>query len=284
MSSRPVGKCVNFQACSKADSREAIPVAARDANPVCPNCSQPLLITTPIVNPRRNAAVAIGIVSILLLVGLGVALKHYLTSGSGTTVAVPTTIPTSGSSGQAAVPTTLPRSVVAAAGNPASTSRPGKAVPTVAGAAPKNASRGRAGANAGGSIRTTVTAPVDAPAAYTDLVHTADKLDFALYFQRDSGILDTKAHADLRRLEALLKTDAYRARKVLVAGFADNTGDPGYSRFLSGQRAQAVAAQLTSQGVNVAQTFGFGQIAPVGDNATREGREKNRRVEVFVAH
>jgi phosphate transport system substrate-binding protein len=118
---------------------------------------------------------------------------------------------------------------------------------------------------------------------YANLLRTTDKVDFAVHFRPDSGILDDKANVDLGRLVPLLKTDRHRARKVFVAGFADNTGEPDYSIFLSTKRAQNVAALLTSQGVTVAQTFGFGQVAPVGDNATREGREKNRRVEIFMA-
>jgi outer membrane protein OmpA-like peptidoglycan-associated protein len=255
MSTRPVGKCVNFRLCPKADSRQAIPVAARDANRVCPDCSEPLLVSTPVVDRRRNALVAVGIIAVLLFAGLGFALRHYLTSGSIARVAIPATIPVSAAAvANRSVKTTSQRNV----------NRVGFV------AAPPLRSR-------------TVTIPADAPPAYANLLRTADKVDFALYFKRDSDILDNKANVDVGRLVSLLKTDGYRARKVLVAGFADNTGDPEYSRFLSAKRAQTAAAELASQGVTVAQTFGFGQVAPIRDNATPEGREKNRRVEIFIA-
>jgi outer membrane protein OmpA-like peptidoglycan-associated protein len=257
MSTRPVGKCVNFQLCSQADSRQAIPLPARDANPVCPNCSQPLLVTTPVVNPRRNALVAVGIVAVLLFVGLGFALRHYFTSGSSARVAIPAAIPVSAVPvANSSVRTTSPRNV----------ERVG-VVGTVA--APPLRSR-------------TVSIPADSPPEYANLLRAAEPVDFALSFKRDSDILDNTANVDVGRLVSLLKTAGYPAHKVFVAGFADNTGDPEYSRFLSAKRAQTVAAELAAHGVTVAQTFGFGQVAPIGDNATPEGREKNRRVEIFV--
>jgi len=285
MSTRPVGKCVNFRQCPKADNREDIPVTAHEENPVCPNCGQPLLVSTPIVNPRRNALVAAGIVVVLLLIGLGFTVKQFLRQGTNApAVAVPAATPsaavaveTESAPAATSAPTASPggsvKAAAAAAGKPANSSAPVAAAHT-AGVATPAPTPGQ---------RQPVTIPPDAPSAYTGLTRTADKLDVAFYFRRDSGLLNKRGDADVVRLVSLLKTDPYRNRKVFVAGFADNSGAPDYSRFLSGERAQTVAAALTAQGVAVAHTFGFGQIAPVGDNATREGREKNRRVEVFVA-
>jgi outer membrane protein OmpA-like peptidoglycan-associated protein len=269
MSSAPVGKCINFRVCAKADRREPIAVAARDANPICPICSEPLLLSTTIVNPRRNAFVAVGIVTLMLIVGVGLALRHYLTSGSIARAAVP-----------AAVAANVPRSasavtVAAGPGAPApareQTRRPSNAhrLDGVLAALPPR--------SPGAGIS------ADAPSAYADLVRTARKVDVALYFQRGSGSLDDQANSDVSRLASALKADTLRGGKVVVAGFADNTGDPEYSKALSAKRAARVAAKLTAQGVTVSQTLGFGQNAPIGDNATRAGREANRRVEIFIA-
>jgi outer membrane protein OmpA-like peptidoglycan-associated protein len=273
-----------------ADSGQAFPIAARDANPVCPDCGEPLLVSTPVVNPRRNAFVAAGVVALLVLVGLGFALKHYFAGSSIASVAVPTTVPASSAAvaNNSSGPTSAPS--VAAATN--SSAKPTSA-PNVAAAnhsatparAPSVNRVGLAGGVASPPPQShTATIPVGAPPVYADLRRTADKLDFTFHFGRGSDSLDDEANVDIGRLTSLLKTEAYRARKVLIAGFADNTGDPGYSKFLSAQRAQTVAAELASQGVSVAKTFGFGQVAPIGDNATRAGREQNRRVEIFVAH
>ena len=274
MSSRTVGKCVNFRKCPKADSREAIPVAARDANPVCPNCGHSLLISTPVVHPRRNVLVAAGVVAALLLVAIGFAVSHYLTRGASERVAVP---------GLAASPAAVSSAPVADAGTPAGVSSP----PIPVSSTPlQRAGKPGAVANerAAPTNRNTVDRAVAAGArpVYSSLIRTADKVSVAVHFGRGSDTLEDRANSDLSRLASLLQTDRYRNRKVIVAGFADDTGDAEYSSFLSAKRAQTVGAVLASHGVNVARTFGFGQAIPIGNNATRVGREKNRRVEIFV--
>ena len=52
---------------------------------------------------------------------------------------------------------------------------------------------------------------------------------------------------------------------------------------LSERRAQAAAAYLENQGITDISTIGRGESSPVADNGTREGRAKNRRVEIVIA-
>lgn len=70
--------------------------------------------------------------------------------------------------------------------------------------------------------------------------------------------------------------------KVLLQGHADNVGSAAYNRKLSEKRAKAVAAYLISKGVPSKRlsTIGAGSSSPVADNATAEGRARNRRVEI----
>jgi OmpA-OmpF porin, OOP family len=71
---------------------------------------------------------------------------------------------------------------------------------------------------------------------------------------------------------------------VIAVGHTDSTGAAGYNQKLSNRRAEAVKAYLVSKGIesNRIYTEGKGLTQPVADNATREGRAKNRRVEVEV--
>jgi len=68
--------------------------------------------------------------------------------------------------------------------------------------------------------------------------------------------------------------------KVEVVGHTDSTGPEAYNQMLSERRAQAAADYLGSKGVMNTTVKGMGENAPVADNATREGRAMNRRVEI----
>jgi OmpA-OmpF porin, OOP family len=68
----------------------------------------------------------------------------------------------------------------------------------------------------------------------------------------------------------------------VVAGHTDNVGSDAINTPLSRQRAEAVAAWLTSKGVDRSRLIaaGFGSKKPVADNSAEEGRAKNRRVDL----
>ena len=70
---------------------------------------------------------------------------------------------------------------------------------------------------------------------------------------------------------------------ITVEGATDSTGDAEYNYALSQRRADAVIQYLASQhNVPAYKIYliGLGKDKPVESNATREGRAKNRRVEV----
>ena len=74
--------------------------------------------------------------------------------------------------------------------------------------------------------------------------------------------------------------------KVEVGGHTDNTGDAATNLKLSDERANAVRNKLTELGVatDALSAKGYGDTKPVADNATEEGRAKNRRIEFTVQH
>jgi outer membrane protein OmpA-like peptidoglycan-associated protein len=51
---------------------------------------------------------------------------------------------------------------------------------------------------------------------------------------------------------------------------------------LSKSRAKAVADQFAPRGLDVGLSTGFGSTLPVASNATEDGRQKNRRVEIWL--
>jgi OOP family OmpA-OmpF porin len=70
--------------------------------------------------------------------------------------------------------------------------------------------------------------------------------------------------------------------KVEVDGHTDSTGTAAYNKTLSVKRAKAIKDHFVSRGIdtNRLTTKGFGFTNPAASNETKEGRAKNRRVEL----
>ena len=71
---------------------------------------------------------------------------------------------------------------------------------------------------------------------------------------------------------------------VIAIGHTDSIGSDAYNQKLSVRRAESVKAYLVSKGVepNRIYTEGKGEKQPVASNKTKDGRQKNRRVEIEV--
>jgi len=117
-------------------------------------------------------------------------------------------------------------------------------------------------------------APVAAVAPAPKLVLEGVNFDFdkATLRQDDIGTLDD----DVATLKSWGDVD------IEVAGHTDSMGSDAYNMKLSQQRAGAVRNFLISKGVAADRLTakGYGESQAVADNATEEGRFKNRRVEL----
>ena len=71
---------------------------------------------------------------------------------------------------------------------------------------------------------------------------------------------------------------------VEVAGHTDSDGAAEYNAGLSERRAKSVLNYLVDRGANAANLTakGYGEAEPVADNGTREGKARNRRVELRI--
>lgn len=76
----------------------------------------------------------------------------------------------------------------------------------------------------------------------------------------------------------------YPQTRIVVVGHTDSVGSEQYNLELSLRRANAVADYLMSRNVMRSRvgTEGRGELEPIADNATTQGRAKNRRVEIYV--
>jgi OOP family OmpA-OmpF porin len=71
---------------------------------------------------------------------------------------------------------------------------------------------------------------------------------------------------------------------VGIYGHTDSDGPEIYNQKLSQRRAESIRQYLISRGVPAGKisSYGEGELKPIADNATREGRAKNRRVEIEI--
>jgi phosphate transport system substrate-binding protein len=119
--------------------------------------------------------------------------------------------------------------------------------------------------------------------AYRESVRGACRLSIDFRFDRGSTRLDTRALGDLRRIAGFLgRTGSAPPRSIVLLGFSDGRGARAENIALSEERASIVASQLRARGLHVAVARGFGADMPVADDATDEGRERNRRVEIWL--
>jgi OOP family OmpA-OmpF porin len=84
--------------------------------------------------------------------------------------------------------------------------------------------------------------------------------------------------------KSVLKIRGVNLEVIIAVGHTDSIGTVAYNQRLSVRRAEAVKAFLVSKGIerNRVYTEGKGKSQPVADNKTKEGRAKNRRVEIEV--
>jgi outer membrane protein OmpA-like peptidoglycan-associated protein len=121
-------------------------------------------------------------------------------------------------------------------------------------------------------------------------IEVARTSDNQLKLQVPSDISFDTGRADLKpELRTVLDRFAQglsddRTLNVRVIGHTDSTGSDALNEKLSVERAGSVRDYLSDRGVNRAriEIAGRGEREPVADNATPEGRAKNRRVEIFL--
>jgi outer membrane protein OmpA-like peptidoglycan-associated protein len=129
-----------------------------------------------------------------------------------------------------------------------------------------------------GCPETKTTEPVLTAEEKETLKEAFDNLEF----ETGKAIIAQKSLPSLKELaEILLKRNTY---KLEISGHTDNVGNANANLQLSKQRAEAVKAFLVKEKVPVIRlkAQGFGQSKPLTNNATPEGRQKNRRVEMKV--
>ncbi|MXN79593.1 OmpA family protein [Burkholderia sp. 4701] len=101
----------------------------------------------------------------------------------------------------------------------------------------------------------------------------------------DSGRAQLKPGSNRAMVGALEMIKSHPDKRILVAGYTDNTGDPDSNLQLSTARAEAVRDWLVDASRIPATQFaiqGYGVTRPIASNDTPDGRARNRRVEITL--
>jgi len=104
-----------------------------------------------------------------------------------------------------------------------------------------------------------------------------------LLFDVGKATLKENLRTNLAKIAGILTV--YKDVSVTVEGHTDNTGSYSFNQSLSEQRAENVMDFLIQQGVARQRltAVGYGFQRPIADNATAEGRQKNRRVDLIIS-
>ena len=129
----------------------------------------------------------------------------------------------------------------------------------------------------------------NAPADYKEIVSKYSRIGLSFHFSPEqtkdaSSRLDSLARVNVLRLRTFLAQQDETGNDILLIGFGDVQEGVVWSKHLAQQRAGEIATSLRAVGVIVPSEniLNFGADLPVASNNTPEGRQRNRRVEVWV--
>ena len=104
----------------------------------------------------------------------------------------------------------------------------------------------------------------------------------AITFNTNEDVMKTTANRVLDSVAKVAKE--YDKTMLQIIGYTDSTGNDAINLPLSKRRATTVANYLNLRGISTLRmsVAGLGAANPIASNATAEGREQNRRVEIFL--
>jgi VWFA-related protein len=106
-----------------------------------------------------------------------------------------------------------------------------------------------------------------------------------VYFDVNKAEVTSASQPAIENIVTLMK--AYPNMTIELRGHTDNTNgtkDPDYNKKLSQHRADAVKDAIAKAGISATriQATGYGETIPIADNATEDGKAKNRRTEIKI--
>lgn len=117
---------------------------------------------------------------------------------------------------------------------------------------------------------------------YLDGVYGAQKLPFVFHFESGNLELDEQGGRDLARIAVMMKEPKNSGKTIVLVGYSDSVGAYASNLAVSRKRAEAVAEALRKRGLQDLIVLAAGEEGAIERNDIRAGREKNRRVEIWL--
>ncbi len=105
----------------------------------------------------------------------------------------------------------------------------------------------------------------------------------SIYFANDQDKLTNRAQATLLAMVHYI-LNRPGTDKLIIQSHADNNGSDHYNYKLTDKRAQAVKNFVVEKGVpeNIIDIISRGEMDPIDESWTRQGKARNRRVELYI--
>lgn len=105
---------------------------------------------------------------------------------------------------------------------------------------------------------------------------------FSIYFGGGSYYIDPEQEKEL--FKWIDGIEGIENHEISVHGHTDNIGSLEYNQWLSQERCEAALQRLLQKGIprDRISIEEFGELNPIYDNSTLEGRLKNRRVDIII--
>jgi phosphate transport system substrate-binding protein len=118
---------------------------------------------------------------------------------------------------------------------------------------------------------------------YRALTADARRMDAVIRFLPGSNAVDSLARDDIGRTAPTIAQALRDGAVVRLIGHSDSDGDDANNRRLARERADAIRLAFESMGLYGLQVDSAGEMCPIADNSAPDGRQANRRVEIWIA-
>jgi hypothetical protein len=109
-------------------------------------------------------------------------------------------------------------------------------------------------------------------------------LQRSIYFETAGYLLNDAANNALQALADSVQN--FKAYSIVINGYTDNVGSDTYNQKLAGRRVSSAKQYLIGMGIDstLISSAAFGELSPLGDNTTDDGKRMNRRIDILISY